>query len=199
LPFGESEATALDDRLVAGLREDQTWARAALVDRFGPHVRRVLVRVLGAEDPDHEDLVQEVLIRALQGVGALHSARALKSWLTSVAVFTAREHIRRRRRRRWLTFLAEPPDVAQPAAPGSVKEAARCVYRILDAMPVDERMPFALRRLGGLELAEVAEACGLSFSTARRRLAAAERRFEKLSRRYEALAPWREPDGEVQR
>jgi RNA polymerase sigma-70 factor (ECF subfamily) len=107
-------------------------------------------------------------------------------------VFTARGAIRYRRRRRWLSFLdtLPEPDPGPRWAGADMQEAAGCVYRIFDRIPVDERLPYALRVLGGLDLEETANACGTSLSTVRRRIAKAERRFFKLAREYEALGPW---------
>ncbi len=189
-----AEATAGDsERLVAGLRDKAPWATAALVDRYGEHVRRVLIRVLGTDDGEHRDLLQEVFARTLAGIHRLSSAGALKAWLTQIAVFTARDAIRKRRRRRWLSFVAQVPEPEPTWAGPELQEAARCVYRIFERMPVDERVPFALRMLHGLDLAETAAACSKSVGTVRRRLASAERRFHKLARQYDELAPWLGP------
>lgn len=190
-PAGDAAAeTTEDQRLVAGLRNREAWAAAALVDRHGPHVRRVLVRVLGADDGEHRDLLQEVFTRAFAGIGRLAEAGALKAWLTHIAVFTAREAIRRRRRRRWLWFVDELPEREAVCADPELREAAQAVYRVLDRLPVDERIPLALRLLEGMELEATAAACGMSVATVRRRLARAEDRFYRLAREHEALAPW---------
>jgi RNA polymerase sigma-70 factor, ECF subfamily len=182
-----------NERLVAGLRAREPWASAALVQRYREHVRRVLMRLLGADDPgDAGELVQDVFVRAWRGIGGLKDPRALKAWLTHIAVFTARAAIRRRRRRRWLSFFAEVPEPEVAWAGSEMKEAARAVYLIFERMPADERIPFALRNLDGSSLEETAHACGMSFATVRRRLARAERRFLKLAREYEALQPWLE-------
>ena len=46
-------------------------------------------------------------------------------------MFTAREAIRRRRRRRWLLFLGgDTPEVEATWADAELREAARCVYRV---------------------------------------------------------------------
>jgi RNA polymerase sigma-70 factor (ECF subfamily) len=179
-----------DERLVAGLKAGEAWATAALVDRYGAHIRRVLMRVLGGEDSEHGDLLQEVLTRAWEGIDHLADPQALRGWLTGISVFTARGAIRRRRRRRWLAFFGEVPELEAAWAGPDMQEAARCVYRIFERMPEDERIPFALRMLDGMDLEETAAACGMSVSTVRRRLTRAERRFFKLAREYEALAPW---------
>jgi RNA polymerase sigma-70 factor (ECF subfamily) len=112
--------------------------------------------------------------------------------LTRIAVFAARGAIRRRRRRRWLAFFESVPEPEPTWAGPEMQEAARCVYRIFDRLPIDERVPFSLRMLGGLDLEATADACGMSVATVRRRLARAERRFFKLARQCEALAPWLE-------
>ncbi|HEY0708211.1 MAG TPA: RNA polymerase sigma factor [Polyangia bacterium] len=189
-PEANSEGDAEDlARLVAGLKAGELWAAGTLAARYGEHVRRVLFRVLGGFDGDAADLAQETFERALRGIGQLNDAQALKAWLTHVAVFTARAEIRRRKRRRWMPFSAAPEPRTAWAGP-ELQDAAESVYRIFDRMPEDERVPFALRAMMGLDLEETAHACAMSLSTVRRRLEKAERRFFKLAREYEALRPW---------
>jgi RNA polymerase sigma-70 factor (ECF subfamily) len=179
-----------DVRLVAALKAREPGAVDALLRRHGSHLRRVLTRVLGAEDTETPDVLQEVAVIAWQSIGRLSDPHALKAWLTQIAVFTARGLIRRRHRHRWLAFFEELPERPLPWASPEMQEAARAVYRIFDRMPVDERIPFALRMLEGLELEATAAACGMSLATVRRRLVRAERRFYKMARQCEALAPW---------
>jgi len=177
---------------VAGLRAGEPWATPALVDRHGVHVRRVLMRLLGSSDGGAEqaDIFQEVITAAWEGVHRLNDPAALRPWLTRIAVFTARKVLRGRRRRRWLGFFDEVPEVAAAWAGPELREAARAVYEILDRMPLDERIPFSLRMLEKLDLEETATACEMSLATVRRRLVRAERRFHKLARQYEVLGPW---------
>jgi RNA polymerase sigma-70 factor (ECF subfamily) len=179
-----------DVRLVRGLRDHEPWAAAVLVDRYITHVRRVLTRVLGAGEPDIDDLVQEVFARALAGAHRLSFAGALSSWLTSIAVFTGRETIRRRSRWRWLWFTADPPERPAPQPSAEVSDAARAVYALLDQLPVDERIVFALRAVDGMDLRELAAACKISVPTVRRRLARAERRFHALAAQCDSLSAW---------
>jgi RNA polymerase sigma-70 factor (ECF subfamily) len=190
-PRPAGEAGREDDvRLVRGLREHEPWAAAVLANRYLEHVRRVMVRVMGAGDPDLDDLVQEVFTRALAGAHRLSFAGALTSWLTSIAVFTGREAIRRRTRWRWLGFVPDPPERPAPQASADVSEAARAVYALLERLPVDERITFALRNVDGMNLQEIAAACGVSVPTVRRRLARAEQRFNSLAASCEPLSPW---------
>jgi len=188
-PDGAREQ-ADDARLVASLKAREPGAVEALMRRYGSHLRRVLTRVLGSDDTETPDVLQEVAVIAWQSIGRLSDPLALKAWLTQIAVFTARGLIRRRHRQRWLSFFEELPERSVPWASPEMQEAARAVYRIFDRMPVDERIPFALRMLEGLELEATAAACGMSLATVRRRLVRAERRFHKMARQCDALGPW---------
>ena len=78
------------------------------------------------------------------------------------------------------------------ASPGdaSGSEALRATYAVLEKLPADERIAFALRFVEGLELTQVAEACAVSLATIKRRLAKAEARFLALAGRQPALEPW---------
>lgn len=184
------EPRTTDAELVAALRAEEPWAPGALLERYRALVGRILTRTLGVSDSEHADLVQEVFIHAWRGAGRLSEGGALKSWMIRIAVLTARGAIRRRRRRRWLSFLEDIPEPTPTWAGPDLQEAARCVYGIFDRMPADERLAFSLRTIGGFDLETTADACGMSLSTVRRRLAKAERRFYSLAREYEALAPW---------
>lgn len=186
LRAGESDAA-----LIRALRAGDPHAGAALFDRYAVHVRRVLARVLGP-DPELSDLLQDVFVAALTSVGSIEDPSALKAWLTRTAVFTARGRIRRRTRWRFLRFVPddELPEAPAPAADAEGSEALAAVYRVLNALPTDERIAFALRLLDGMELTAVATACGVSLSTTKRRLSSAQSRFRELARREPSLEAW---------
>jgi RNA polymerase sigma-70 factor (ECF subfamily) len=176
-------ASALDDRaLVEALRRDEPWARAALVEKYEPHIERVVAGALGL-DPDLADIIQDVFVRVLEGIHQLKDPAALRGWIGTLAVFTARGHIRRRRRWRWIRFLA-PQDVPEvPAAPHNPEATAtmRAMYRVLDSLPAEERLVFTLRFMAELELTEVAASCGVSLATVKRRLSRAETKFHEAA------------------
>jgi RNA polymerase sigma-70 factor (ECF subfamily) len=177
--------------LVRALRAGDARAGAALFDRYGVHVRRVLARVLGP-DPELSDLLQDVFVAALTSLHSIEDPSALKAWLTRTAVFTARGRIRRRSRWRFLRFVPddELPEPPVPALDVEGNEALVAVYRVLKSLPADERIAFALRVIEGMELTAVASACGVSLSTIKRRLSGAQQRFDELSGREPVLKAW---------
>lgn len=180
-----------DVALVEALRNQRPGASAALFDRYGAHVRRVLVRVLGA-DREIADLLHEVFVHVLESLGRLEDPRAFKGWLTSIAVFTARGRIRRRARWRVLRVIApsEFEELEAPSATPEMTDAVRCTYKILGELPADERIAFALRYIDGMELTEVAAACRVSLATIKRRLSRAQAQFSAEARKYPELSSW---------
>jgi len=189
-------AFADDRRLVEAIVAGAGDARAALFERYSAYIEGVLARVIGI-DSDIPDLLHDVFVAALAGIDKLKDPAKLGPWLTSVAVFTARGHIRRRRRRRWLRFMApeDLPEMDSALPDAEVRQALRATYQALDKMPTDERIPFALRVIEGMELTEVADACGVSLATIKRRLAKAESRFVALAKEHEVLVDWLESSG----
>jgi RNA polymerase sigma-70 factor (ECF subfamily) len=180
-----------DETLVAGLRAGDRAAMDTLVDRYGAYVERVLARIVGF-DSELPDLVHDVFITALDSIEGLRDPTLLKPWLRGVTVFVARGCLRRRRRRRWLTFRPdhELPDLASDVLPSNTTDALARLYKVLGRMPPDECIVFALRFIAELELAEVAEACRVSRTTVKRRLQQAERRFAAEAARDPLLLEW---------
>jgi TolA-binding protein len=115
-------------------------------------------------------VLHDAFVGAFASIHTLEDPSALKPWLSRVAAFTARKVLRTRSRRAWLGLFrdtahqerSEP--VIQPNP--EVFRAVRETYAVLDELPVDERMAFALRFIEGMELSEAAASCGVSLATA---------------------------------
>lgn len=183
--------TESDEELVASLREGTARAGQALFEAYGGYVRKVLTRVLGP-DPELGDLVQDVFVSALESLQKLENPKALRGWLAQIAVFRARRCLRRRKQWRILSFFAPEEMPPGRTAPPDVEasEALRAAYRVLSALHVDEQIAFTLRVVEGMDLTEVAEACGVSLATTKRRLARAQARFAVLASDEPSLAEW---------
>jgi RNA polymerase sigma-70 factor (ECF subfamily) len=186
LPFFDS-----DRAVVMAIRAGQAAGGAALYDRHVAHVRRVLIRILGP-DSELSDLVQEVFLSAIDSMGRLEDPDALRSWLSSIAVFRARAEIRRRVRARLFPLFGgdDLPEVEAPVSTPEVSQAVRTTYTLLGKLGTDERIAFALRFIDGMELVEVADACSVSLATIKRRLARAQKRFSAMARTYPELDEW---------
>lgn len=177
--------------MVNGLQNGEGWAQHALLADYTHHVERILTRILG-NHTDLDDLVQEVFIRSFERIRELRVPGALGGWLTSIAVYVAREAIRRKRRRRWLSFVPpeETIETEMPTASPEVRAAVMAVYEVIGHLNPDEQIAFTLRFIEEMELSEIAAVCGVSLSTVKRRIKRAETRFEERGTAHEMLAPW---------
>jgi len=186
LPLLES-----DPAIVGALRAGDSAGGMALYDRYRPYVHRVLLRLLGP-DAELTDLIQDVFMAAIDSIDRLENPAALRAWLAGIGVHMARAEIRRKvRSRRFPLFpTSELPPVEAPAPQPEVDAAVRATYAVLVKLAPDERIPFALRFIEGMDLLEVAEACRISLATAKRRLARAHKRFVTIARTVPELSDW---------
>ncbi|WP_236605144.1 RNA polymerase sigma factor [Sandaracinus amylolyticus] len=172
-----------DAALVVAARAGEAWAQEALYRRYARMVNGLAWRLMPG-DPDVEDLVQDVFIQALDALDRLTEPAAFGSWIGSITIRTAHKRLRRKRLKLRLGLVRrEPVDVdavISSSAPPDVQSELRAMYRLLDELPTESRIALVLRRVEGLQLAEIAEQMGLSLATVKRRLDAAE---TKLSER----------------
>jgi RNA polymerase sigma-70 factor (ECF subfamily) len=183
-----------DAALVHGLSTGNLAAKAAFFSRFAPDVERLITHLIGV-DRELADLLQEVFAQALSSVHSLRDPNALKPWLLRIATNCARRLLRSRSRRAWLRLFVDAEEEAgrEQMASGSdpvARETLRAVYAILNRMPADERIAFALRYIEGMELTEAAAACSVSLATIKRRLGRAELRFRSSALADPLLEKW---------
>jgi RNA polymerase sigma-70 factor, ECF subfamily len=183
-----------DPAIVRGLRAGEPWARAALFDRCAPVVERIVRRILGRGADEIADVVHDAFVQALASIDKLRDPQVLVTWMQTIATYTACKAIRARRLRKWL-FFWDPAKLPEPLVDGvdpHLSEACTRTYAVLERLPTDERVAFALRYIEGLEVERVAELCNVSLSTIKRRLARAETRFTAAARHDEVLSTWLE-------
>jgi RNA polymerase sigma-70 factor (ECF subfamily) len=168
-----------DDALCALARDGDHAARSEIFVRYKLPIARTIAAIIGP-DAEAEDLVHETFLRAFDRLDDVESAARLGSWLRAFAVFVSREWLRKKARRRWLLF-ADVPESPAPSLADGMRDAVRDAFTVLDKLPVDERTAFSLRYVEGLEIEELALAMDMSVSTAKRRLRAAEERFQTLA------------------
>ncbi len=176
---------------IDALKRRQAGAVAYFFDRYHRRVDRTLCAVLGP-DAEIPDLVQEVFTRALASAPRFRGSVAqLEGWITRIAVYTARSQIRRRRTvRRWTSQAPTEDTVADPQASPEVVEALRRAYRLIERLPLKERIPFVLRTMDQMKLEQVAEACEISLATAKRRLHSARARLDRYAQSDPVLIDW---------
>jgi RNA polymerase sigma-70 factor (ECF subfamily) len=152
----------------------------AVFAQHGRYVANVVLRVLG-RDHEVDDVVQEVFLTAMSGLLTVRNPAAVRGWLKTIAVRKACRHLRRRRLRSLLGRDREASyeHVAAPGCSPEERALLSRVYRELDKVPAAERVAWTLRYVDGERVEAVAELCGCSLATAKRRIAAAQATLER--------------------
>ncbi len=149
----------------------QLGERAAfddLIRRWAQPLRRYVVRVTGNPDAADE-LVQDIWLRVLQGIGRLQEPAKLRAWLFGIAHRRVMDRLREH-------YAAPINDGADPdalAADDIDLELAldmRELERGLQRLPPIEREVLSLFYLDELPLAEVAQVLALPTGTVKSRL-----------------------------
>jgi RNA polymerase sigma-70 factor (ECF subfamily) len=175
-----------DAELIELVMSGRPEAAARLYDRFARDIHRMVHRLL-AVDTEHDDIVQEIFIKAWQLIakGKVKNPEGLSAWMRSVATHTVYKEIRRRYvRRRFFRFQEPPPDAKAPLASEDERELLRIAYRIAGELAPAEQLAFALRHFDQRRLVEVAEMIPCSLATAKRRIARAEQQFLTMAAHY---------------
>lgn len=164
-PVPEDDAT-LAKRAAAG----DERAFTAIYRKHARYVAGVVYRLMGS-DSEIDDVVQETFVAASEGLGTLKEGATLRAWLVTIAVRKVARRLAKRQRQRWLAgmFGRTEPHAASPEVEGD----AYALYQALAAIGVDRRVPWTLHHVEGLTLPEVAEHCGVSLATVKRRIAEA--------------------------
>ncbi|HEY9367675.1 sigma-70 family RNA polymerase sigma factor [Streptomyces sp.] len=157
--------------LVDAARTGDPRAREALAAAYLPLVYNIVGRALDGH-ADVDDVVQETMVRALDGLDGVRDPARFRSWLVAIAM----NQIRRRWRTRQqhpltgLDTIAETPDPAgdfvdltilRLGLSGQRREVAEAT-RWLDADDRDVLALWWLEAAGELDRAELAEALGVT-------------------------------------
>ena len=177
-------ADALSDAdLVARALDGERWGREMLYRRHAGSLLALTTRLLRNRS-EAEEVVQDTFVTGFEQLPTLRDPAAVRPWLGQIAVSLVRRRIRRGKLTRLLGLDRGADDAtlaslaARDVGPDQLVEL-RLVDRLLAEMRTELRLAWMLRRVEGLELAEVASLCGCSLATAKRRISDADEIIRK--------------------
>jgi RNA polymerase sigma-70 factor (ECF subfamily) len=193
------EQSEPDDReaLARAARGDDAAVRL-LYRRYVDRVYRHVARMLGPDDGDIEDVVQQVFLAALDGAGRFDGRSSVSTWLLGIASRRALDEARARARRERWSRITERIGVGRPAGRPDVQHgAAYEAHSALTQIKPEQRHVFVLHDVEGHTLAEIREMTGTGISTLHARLQAARRRLKRIARSELTEGSQGEEDGSV--
>lgn len=178
-----------DHALLRGAASGDESAVRALYREHVERVHRCVARILGARDPDVEDVVQQVFLAALEGADSFDGRSRVSTWIVGIATRRALDASRSRwRRQRWAK-VTEWVGLGRPSAPPDARlDAVSLADAALAELSPDQRTVFVLHSVEGYTLKEIQEMTGTGISTLHARLKAARAKLD-------AIVAERSPEG----
>ena len=169
-PLEPSDRT-LVDRVV---HEGEERSFRALYRRHTPYLFQFVLRLLQGNEPDAEDVIQEVWIRAVESLPGFRWEAELRSWLAGIALNLCRG-LFRRKHRDWIEIVDEPVD------PVSDRPHERLdLERAMALLPDGYRAVLVLHDVEGYKHAEIARMLGTTEGTSKSQLFRARRTMRSL-------------------
>jgi RNA polymerase sigma factor (sigma-70 family) len=140
---------------------------------------------------DAEDVTQDVFIKVFESVHQFKGESAFSTWLYRVAVTTALEYLRKKKRKKRFAFvtslfgddqnpLHDPPDFMHPGVQLDNRENARILMGTIRKLPENQRIAFSLHKVEGLSYQEVADIMQTSISAIESLIHRARQNLKKM-------------------
>ncbi len=149
--------------------------------RHSRYVAGTVYRLMG-NDADLDDIVQDTFLDGHRHLDQLQRPERVRSWLCSIAVRHVQHRLKKRGRIHQVHRQAALEQLCERAGEGDDRELATALYRALDELSPENRTPWVLHHVLQHTLPEVAEICGVSLATVKRRIARAQQRLRRRLR-----------------
>jgi RNA polymerase sigma-70 factor (ECF subfamily) len=147
----------MDPSLVDAAQRGDRGALAALFVEYGPTVHGVLLACVPATEAD--DLMQDVLVTAMEKLGTLREASSFGAWICTIARNRATDYLRTRKPSLELT--------EEMGAREDVRAEAEQVLAAIRGLPEAYRETLVLRLVEGMTGPEIAERVGMTHESVR--------------------------------
>jgi RNA polymerase sigma-70 factor (ECF subfamily) len=177
------EGVAEDRRLVLLARGGDRAAFETLVVKYAGVVRALTAARLG-RGPEAEDAAQDAFLRAFQRLPRLEDPERFAGWLTTIAVNSALERLRRSGRRRATsldTVAAEPASASPPVGTSlDVREQTERMVALVGTLDEKTQLVLMLRFREQMAVKDIADRVGDQPPAVAMRISRALRRLREL-------------------
>ena len=136
-------------------------------------------------EQDAEELVQDTLLGALDGVRQFRGESSLKTWVYRIAMNKVRDHIKSRSRLKRSMQIAslegeEPGDFRHPGIVLESKEAMQSLFRAINRLPENQKTALILAKIDHESHADIADYMGTTSKAVESLVARAKSNLSKI-------------------
>jgi RNA polymerase sigma-70 factor, ECF subfamily len=167
------------------LKGDQS-AFTEIVRRHKSKIAATIYGMIGKCD-EAEDIGQEVFIRFYKSINNFRGESTLGTYLTRIAINLSLNEIKRRMRKRFLTFdkvIENGSDIADPVPYDTLNENQAMIEKALEKLSSKHRAVIVLRLIDGYSTEETAQILEVPLGTVLSRLARAQMKLKKYLEPY---------------
>jgi RNA polymerase sigma-70 factor (ECF subfamily) len=147
-----------EKQLIKDSKNGDGAAFAELINVYRRNLFTYLLR-MSKERMTAEDLFQDTLIKAWEGLKRYNEKQKFSSWLFTIAHNISIDTIRRSKIRKRTTILGDKTEISSGFTPYSelvLTESKIALQKEVDNLPVDQRRVFLLRQHSELSFKEIA-------------------------------------------
>jgi RNA polymerase sigma-70 factor (ECF subfamily) len=165
--------TPTDDQVIAEVLKGDADAFRFIVERYEKPIFNLMYRTTGSRE-EAADLAQDAFLRAYINIKRYKIGKKFYSWLYTIALNIARDHMRSKTRE--MKFHTEQKTDSRVTADTlqSKEEAdyyeSQAVYQALAQLPIDYREILILKYKSGWTMRDIAEMFNISVSGAKMRV-----------------------------
>lgn len=171
-----------DSLLISDLLQQKRVAHQRLLERYGPMVFRLVLRIVGRQE-DAEEVYQDVFFKALSNIKSYDQRKAsLATWLSHIAYHESLNFVRRTRP---ATVSIDETDMSlEDAEPPDEdlqnEESIRLMEQALDQLPPHEQALLTMFYYDNLSLSDIAYVTGSLPSTIGSRLSRIRKKLYRI-------------------
>lgn len=184
----------VEQELILRLKAGDSLAFKELVETRQSLVFNTVLGFLQNHE-DSEDVTQDVFIKVFESIHQFKGESALSTWVYRVAVTTALEFIRRKKRKKRFGFLSpilgenneptiELADFHHPGVRLDNREKSTILFKAIKELPENQQIAFVLNKVEGLSYQEVAEIMKTSLSAVESLLHRAKTNLKEILKNF---------------
>lgn len=176
-----------EERLIAGCRRGESWARKVLYEQYAPAMMSLCLRYVNDRETAR-DLVQDGFLKVFDKIDTFAGRGAFGGWIRRIFVTTALEYLRVSERERQALDVEECSEVLEaPDASVLDRLAAEELLACVASLPAGYRTVFNLHAIEGYSHGEIARMLSIEEVTSRTQFARARAALQKKV--YSLLIP----------
>ena len=186
-PISDEEDEVLASRSAEGDRR----AFGVLMQRHGPRLLNIAFRTLHRSD-EAQDAVQEAMAAAWFKIGQFDQSHELAPWLTKITLNKCRDHLRRRKVRRFFEFgsgqeheLETADEAPDQSSDLESRQLLSLMEEKISSLPHSLREPFVLVTFDERSQAETAALLGISEKAVESRIYRARIQLRDAAKSFE--------------